>query len=414
MEKELLLNEISEISKKHDIINQRTGGFFNIFEILNADTDEVRISRFIYELLNPKGSHYQETTYLELFMDNVLNITLDKEEYKSIKVYREYKIDNGRRIDLAIKTQNKFIPIEVKIYAGDQKDQCSDYYKSARNSKLYYLTLDGHNPEKHSVKGLTKTDDTYKEITNISFENEIILWLTKCLENINTIKIAPIREILLQMVSNIKNLTNHRRDEKQMEIKDRLLLSPENFKSAIEIENALPLVRTEIMLQLFNNIYKEMRKYDKEIIDYNKQEIEEYYTSTRAKCPVLTVKIKDLNDDLISAVSIEIAHHLYFYYSFMYYDESNKCYKHKKIANIKKTNPEEYQEFLNVASNTMKSKSRTTDNTFYWEYIYDNNGNRYNFKKFSQSCIELLGNTDAIAEKICKTITSNIDEIKSV
>lgn len=38
---ELLLAEISEISKKYNLINQKTGGHFNIFEIAGIDSDEV-------------------------------------------------------------------------------------------------------------------------------------------------------------------------------------------------------------------------------------------------------------------------------------------------------------------------------------------------------------------------------------
>lgn len=400
VKKKSLLKEISEISKKHKTINQKTGGFFNIFQILNVDTDEVRICRFIYELLNPEGSHYQGTIYLELFMENVLNITLDKDEYKSIKVYREYVIDNGRRIDLVIKAQKKTIPIEVKIYAGDQQDQCFDYYKVARKSKLYYLTLDGHSPEEHSVKGLTRINDTYKEIINISFEKEIMLWLKKCLENMNTIKIAPIREVILQMISNIKNLTDDRRDEEQMEIKDRLLLSRENLESAIEIENALPLARTELMLELFNNIYKEMLEKGKEVLVYDKGAIKEYYKPGKATKPELTIKIEDLNDDLISAICIKIDYRLYFAYSLMYYEKSQGSYKHKEISDIKEKNSNEYQGFLSATRNTSK-----------WEYIYDNNEKRYNFKSFSQPCIELLGNTATVAKEICETIIRNMDEI---
>ncbi|HEY8890494.1 MAG TPA: hypothetical protein VIM70_09590 [Clostridium sp.] len=51
----ILLAQISAISKKYDLIYQKTGGYFNIFDIANIESDEVIICRIIYELLNPKG-----------------------------------------------------------------------------------------------------------------------------------------------------------------------------------------------------------------------------------------------------------------------------------------------------------------------------------------------------------------------
>lgn len=45
-------------------------------------------------------------------------------------VTAEYAIDDERRIDIEIGSY--FLPIEVKIYAADQKSQCFDYYQYAK------------------------------------------------------------------------------------------------------------------------------------------------------------------------------------------------------------------------------------------------------------------------------------------
>ena len=62
----------------------------------------------------------------------MLKIEICDAELKTAKVYREYQIDDSRRIDFAIKTSEKFIPIEVKIYASEQQNQCFDYYLEAK------------------------------------------------------------------------------------------------------------------------------------------------------------------------------------------------------------------------------------------------------------------------------------------
>lgn len=51
-------------------------------------------------------------------------------------VIKEYVIDNDHRIDIVIQNVRFFIPIEVKIYAGEQEGQCYDYYEYAKNFDL--------------------------------------------------------------------------------------------------------------------------------------------------------------------------------------------------------------------------------------------------------------------------------------
>ena len=107
MKIELLLSDIAHISQKYELINKNTGGYFNIFDILNIYRDEVSICKFIYELISPNGSHYQGYTYLKLFVENVLHMKFSDYEYKKAVVHKEYVISNGRRIDLAIEIGDK-------------------------------------------------------------------------------------------------------------------------------------------------------------------------------------------------------------------------------------------------------------------------------------------------------------------
>lgn len=49
---------------------EKDGLLFNIFEILDRTTDEVKChSAFIAELLDPKGEHGQSSKFLKLFFD---------------------------------------------------------------------------------------------------------------------------------------------------------------------------------------------------------------------------------------------------------------------------------------------------------------------------------------------------------
>ena len=73
-----------------------------------------------------------------------------------ISVYKEYPIDEERRIDIVLTGNGRFIPVEVKIYAGEQQAQCCDYYQYAvkrdKDTYVVYLTLHGTMPSKYSLE----------------------------------------------------------------------------------------------------------------------------------------------------------------------------------------------------------------------------------------------------------------------
>lgn len=261
MSAEILLNKVKLIGDKYDLIHQKTGGYFNIFQITNIGTNEVIICRVLHELLSPSGSHYQGSLYLKSFIKEVLKLDVTDDEISTANVYREYVTDNNRRIDLAIETTNKsianekrFIPIEVKIYAGEQKNQCHDYYEKAENSNVYYLTRFGDGPSEYSLGGLSENN-----ITLISFERDILDWLDSCLREKETITIAPIREVILQLAAMIRKFTDKMEDEKEMEIKSVLMKSPDNMRNAIEIQKSVDQCKLDLMKKLFESIEKKVQ-----------------------------------------------------------------------------------------------------------------------------------------------------------
>jgi hypothetical protein len=64
--------------------------------------------------------------------------------------------NENRRIDIVLEDGTIFVPIEVKIWAGDQPKQIHDYFEFARTKNsgnhvpVLYLTLDGHEPQDFS------------------------------------------------------------------------------------------------------------------------------------------------------------------------------------------------------------------------------------------------------------------------
>lgn len=341
-----LIQIVNEITRHIDYLKQKTGEEFNVFEITGIASDEVKITRVIYELLSPIGSHGQKYLFLKLFLDQVLNLSIDNDELKTCIVEREYGIDSNRRIDLVIKTESKFIPIEVKIYASDQPKQCYDYYQVAKNSNLYYLTLFGNQPSSESASGLTKINDGYKEITLISFVDDISNWIKSCIKQSQIIRIAPIREVLMQFLNTIYKLTNQVEDEKMQEIKELLLNSSENMKSALKIDAAIPEAKKELMRKLFKAIENRvgLPKLNNEC-DYEfEDKIEKYYsTKTISTYPGISYLYKkDVRKNVDIWVRVEIDWKIYIGYCTAMNNKKidEQILTEKEIRTIINVNPE--------------------------------------------------------------------------
>lgn len=386
-----LLSDIAHISEKHDLINKSTGGYFNIFDILGVSYDEISICKFIYELINPKGSHYQGYLYLKLFIENVLHMNFSDYEYKKAVVCREHVVKNERRIDLTIEIGDKRIPIEVKIYAKDQYRQCSDYYKFyAKNSNVFYLTLDGKAPSKESAEGLTSNgNDGYEEVSQISFERDILDWLNQCISQTETVKIAPIRETILQFIGVVRSMTNQLEQEKEQEIVNLISSSKENMKNALEIKKSLEICNKNMIKKVLSaleertdkilkakNMFGEnikMKLYSYKEDNYNL--VDTYYNKKVSTYPGLSYLVKKLDDDIDLLFRFEIDYCLF----------AGFCTSKNGKSEGKQLDKEEIQELI------YSTEDRSNGWWIYWEYLpQDQSLNSPNFKAFNESNLDLF------------------------
>jgi len=216
------------LSGKIETIEQmekHKGEKFNIFSILNMERREVEThSMFLYELLNPDGSHFQGMKYLEIFIKEVLEINDFK--YENVKVGRETFTDTSRRIDFTIANDEYYIAIEMKVDAGDQNGQLDDYFAFATkqnkiNTKVYYLTLDGKEATEKSGKNI--------DYNKISFQSDILEFIEKSIEK--SVSLPIIRETLIQYKNLIKKITNQTTQDITMAVND-IIKTPEMAKSA--------------------------------------------------------------------------------------------------------------------------------------------------------------------------------------
>lgn len=289
---------------------------FNIFKITRIQSDELKICRMLAEIINPEGTHNMQSFFLRLFMKNVLRIETDDDEIESAKIYTEHPTGNGRRIDIAIVTNKRFIPIEVKLYAEDQTRQCKDYYDFAdcqgkpEKSKVYYLTLDGHLPQKSGADGLNAIYENgdvigYEELIPISFREEICSWLKQC-QGKDEIKEKPIiKANIEQFMFVLEELSGKMNDIQNERITQIISGSSEDFKAACVIAENVNIAKKNILLKMFQAIERKLidkdfkleqlyNKFDYKFNDYDA--IKRFFDKRGKTYPAIVFRYKKVDD----------------------------------------------------------------------------------------------------------------------
>ena len=236
---------------------------FNPLAIVRSPKEEVGLhSQFIYALINQNGSHFQERLFLDLFIDKVLNLK-DKIQ-GDVRVKREDTKDKNdkRRIDFTIKSSKVLIAIEMKIDAGDQKNQIRDYYNrlkdEAKNKEVfeeepevyvYYLTLNGKMPSKYSLGEVS--EDLYKSLKNISFKNEILEWINACQNEVRNITnlnqaLEDYKRIILKLTQNYKG--------EVMCIVDEIAKNEDMLQTALKLDKKMNELKAKALKNFFDQM----------------------------------------------------------------------------------------------------------------------------------------------------------------
>ena len=348
---------------------------FNILSILGKEADEVVMCKVLWAILDHKINGQREL--LKGFIKDVLKMSLTEQEYDSAIVYREYCIpDNSRRIDLVIKTQNHFIPIEAKIYAEDQAKQCADYirfagryYNSQDDVMRDDLTIDKHKRSLSSIDGDVKL---MKQIELVSWE-QILEWLNSEKDNV-----VAMSDIIGQYCKALEMLIDRKRGAFDMGI-DQLLDSPDAMRAAIEIEDALNRKKTDLMLAIYSEIKDKVSKdnrfnFDKRLNDpwdYTVG-IKEYYSRkiSSSTYPALTYNLGLIDKDQDGEE----------YYLILRYEIEWRSYVGFSIMDIKGETlsmiDKPSDDLLKKAQALLKNPDILKSNKscwLYWEYITSNN-----------------------------------------
>ncbi|CAM3303237.1 MULTISPECIES: PD-(D/E)XK nuclease family protein [Yersinia] len=129
---------------------------FDPWEVAGLGRKEVRNTAVLAWLLNPEGTHGFDRLPLQAFLQAIRHdrndIPKDFNHYCRVRVETNPTGDNTNRVDIEIDADNFFMLIEVKIDAGEQKEQISRYCSDAmqravqRPWVVVFLTPHGGKP----------------------------------------------------------------------------------------------------------------------------------------------------------------------------------------------------------------------------------------------------------------------------
>lgn len=388
-----IIDSVKLISDETIERRKKSGSEFNIFKVLNLENKEVPIVRFLLELLNPNGYHYQGDYFLKSFIRDALSIDEEKigdDELIKAKVRREVSTIDNKRIDLTIETKSTYIGIEIKVYSHEHDHQLQFYSKeltrSSKHSYLYYLTPFGEESEE-----LDKN-----KYESISFKDDIIPWLIETKNGLDD-SLIRLKLNLDQYICVLKNICGIETEETTMKVKDYILESEDNVKCVKALVEALPKAQTQIMLNFFNGLKDELTnhsiEFDEKVFPCCEEDIKKYYESQKRVWPAINIKFLDRQKDKIDHdiyLRLEVDSGLFI--GFIVVSDTGE--KDVKIID-KKT-----KELFSQVFNDMKIGGQ---NNWWlvWKYIMIEN-ERVDFKSFNDNVIK-LANKNNLTQliKIC-------------
>lgn len=396
-----LMTRINEISNKYEEISKVSGDNFNVFRVIELTSDEVRLhSKFLAELLNPKGSHGQGSKFLDLFIQQFDIKNVDSE---TSKVDVEKSIGNkttttGGRIDILIEDSNQnAIIIENKIYASDQENQLVRYSNYKTNSKIiFYLNLDGSDPSEYSCHGL----ELDKDFKVISYKDDILTWLENCKKE--SVSLPLLREGITHYMNLIKHLTGQSTNTTMgKEIRNLLALTPQNIEMAIKIANSTIGAKSKIQWEFWKQLREEFELQGITLLDgtsgksvVSEEKVQDYYNNKRNnKNYGLWAQILVIDDTII-------------YYGIELYCNIYCGFKAEKNNNCKVSDQPEYEEIKQIIKE-IDDNYQTKPLWLGQKYIYP----KLNFHEFNDENIFNLADRNNLKQVVNIIVQNSINDI---
>lgn len=155
---------------------------FNPFDFI--EPNEMRLSRILACLLNPKGTHGQGGRFLFLFLAS-LDADWRVDDCEHAKTQTEVSFATGR-FDILVRSPNGALVIENKPGWGEPPGQLGRYFSHLEelgltDYRLVYLTADAREPPTDSIDAPQRAKRILnKQLHLWGYPDQLVNWLTKC------------------------------------------------------------------------------------------------------------------------------------------------------------------------------------------------------------------------------------------
>jgi len=188
------------ISKTKDILEKKPLEDFNVFTMLQIETDEVKLhSRFLSYLFNRTSPHGCKDLFLNLFLDMI------GKERNPYTVFPELILGNLGRADVTFRNENSIIILENKVWSGlgyRQLERYSEYLNKQKQGKKLLVFLSPKKQEiENNIDGVEIIGITYGDISKI---------LTKSLSDISN---PSFSEVLKQYIKICNKISGENMEE---------------------------------------------------------------------------------------------------------------------------------------------------------------------------------------------------------
>lgn len=263
------LEKLTELLKKVKVIQEREkelsilrGEHFNVFRILGMEADEAGLhTKFLFELLDPDGSHGKGQVFFDAFLANLSETTNGKIEIPSYSRFVEKRkeksigrvddqFEDGGQIDLYFETDTFALVIENKIYSSLGKEQLERYRNYLKSKAGKHRCLILLTPFAYKYQGKLKEGEDFH---HLKYES-LLPWLDFCTEKSAD---SPIlRETVRQYIITVKGILGKlNSQEMNNELKD--LMNSYYDQARMIHDNFINLrdnLKTELFLKTIENL----------------------------------------------------------------------------------------------------------------------------------------------------------------
>lgn len=275
----------------------------NVFEVLDIENHEKRLTRFLAWLLNPKAEHDANTAFLKSYL-NCFDLSINYETNIDIKYLKKLESSKygEKEIDLIIETDSQVIGTEIKTTHTENPDK----FKEEMNALKEYAEKEGISSVEMLYLPHLET-----EISDASFTDKIATWdqvLTLLKKHRGELQTPYEIGLFDDFFANIKK--NVIKKEISISPESELYLKFKDYLEGIEVDVSPDSYKND-RKRIYNHLWKwfnedwdgqfsRKEKFDKNMIYVRLYKDNWYLTDKEQRRPDFTLEIQGTENRLSS------------------------------------------------------------------------------------------------------------------